>query len=451
MNIGFSKNKQMTKIQKRYQDMISCGDENRIRTAVKEFGTTDTTVNQSLQTVRHSISYTNRIKSSLTVIKPRNKAAFLMTASTIPENKNIDIEPVDIMEEVIPEKSYSSEPRKETKTDKIVSEVVSPIYSETKTIQIGVLNLKEIDSYGDLCRKYNLPSWQFTAFDSQTGGAWISYSFEMNRVRQNEFAMSISKHLTSCGILVDQINLEFCDDAINYNSHLGKFHRLLEDNFYSSSRVHTGSMLLQESESFIIQYNYKMNFDASLNLPPNQLICRQYGSDFGPEVLKFKPVVLDKNQTAKARYLVGLKMMAGLFGAFAGLVRLRSRKSGRVRSTKISNNANTAGTNTTKIKLSKPSVPNFGIESRPQSTAPVNNKFEYISLKDMNWKRPREKQINIDARMNKVRNRQELISRAKELLAQKRSIAELKSTLQMTEGELSMLSQNITFSDLERN
>ncbi len=260
--------------------------------------------------------------------------------------------------------------------------------------------------------------------------------------------MSISKHLTSCGILVDLINFELCNDAINFDSHLGNFHRLLEDNFYSTRRINSISKLLETSESFIIQYNYKMNFNASLNLPPNQLICRQYGNNFGPGILKFKPVVLDKNQTARARYLVGLKMMAGMFGAIARSIRFR-RKSGRVKSTKNTNKTYTAQT-----KLSKPLMPNFGIETTPQmqrGAAPVNNKFEYISLKDMNWERPKEKQIKMDARANKVRNRQELINRAKELLAQKRSIAELKSMLPMTEGELSMLSRNITFSDKERN
>ena len=453
MNMGFSKNKQITQSQKRRQNMVGYDEENGIGIAVNEFGKTDTTVNQSLRTVRHSLLNNNRIKSSLTVIKPRNKASYLTSASTISKHQNIDIEPVDIIENVLSELPTTSEPKIETETEKIIPEVVFPLYSETKTIQIGVLNLKEIDSFGDLCQKYNLPSWQLTAFDSQTGGAWISYSFEMSREKQNEFAMAISKHLTFCGILVDKINYELCDETMNFDSRLGKFHNLLEDNLYSSIGVKTVSKLLEESESFVIQYNYKMNFDASLNLPPNQLICRQYGNDFGPEVLKFKPVVLDKNQTAKARYLVGLRIMAGLFAAIAGSVRFR-KISGRARSSKIPNNANTAGTNTAKIKPSKPSMPNLGIESTmqmPRTAAPVNNKFEYISLKNMNWERPKEKQIKLDTRTNKVRNRQELISRAKELLAQKRSIAELKNRLPMTEGELSMLSKNITFSDTERN
>ncbi len=448
MNIGFSKNKQMTKIQKRHQDMVSCDEENGIRTAVKEFGKTDTMINQSFRNVRNSISNTNRIKSKLTVIKPRNKASYLTSASSISEHQNIDIEPADIMEEVLPEKSYASESKKESKTEKIIPEVALPKYSDTKTIQIGILNLKEIDNFGDLCQKYNLPSWQFTAFDPQTGGAWISYSLEMNREKQNEFAMSISKHLTSCGVLIDQINFELCNDTINYDSHLGKFHRLLEDDFYSSSGINSISKLLAESESFIIQYNYKMNFDASLNLPPNQLICRQYGNNYGPGVLRFKPVVLSNNLSCGARYLMGLKMMARMFGAIVGSIRLR-RKSGRVRITENSNKVNTV-----KTKISNPLMSIVKIETTPQmprSAVPVNNKFEYISLKDMNWERPKEKQIKMDARTNKVRNRRELIGRAKELLAQKRSMAELKSMLPMSEGELSMLNQNITFSDTERN
>ncbi len=158
MNIGFSKNKQMTKSQKRHHDMVSCDEENGIRTAVKEFGKTDTTVNQSFRNVRNSIINNNRIKSSLTVIKPRNKASFLTAAATISVNKNIDREPVDIVEEILPELPITSEPTKTIKTEKIVPEVVSPLYSETKNIQIGSLDLREIDSFGDLCQKYDLPS-----------------------------------------------------------------------------------------------------------------------------------------------------------------------------------------------------------------------------------------------------------------------------------------------------
>jgi len=101
-----------------------------------------------------------------------------------------------------------------------------------------------------------------------------------------------------------------------------------------------------------------------------------------------------------------------------------------------------------------PLPPKAGLETTSQTRQGIestDNEFEYINLKNMNWEKHRDKQAKTDTKTSKVRNRQELINRAKELLAQKRSIAELKSTLPMTEGELSMLSQNIMFGDKERN
>ena len=446
MNIGFSKNKQITRGEKRRQKMVYLDEKNEIKSAVKRFGTSDNSVTLPDQNFLNSISNQNRIKSSLTVIKPRNKRSFLAPAPTVSENKNIEIEPVEIMEEVLPEVPVITESNNEITTEKIVPEVVGRQNFETRTIQIGLLNLSEIESFGDLCQKYNLPSWQLTAFDPQTGGAWINYSNEMSPEKQNEFSIVIAKHLASFGILDDKIKFELCYDATNSDSHLGQFHCKLEDNFYSSIEVKSLSKLLRESELFMTRYNYKINFEGPLTLPPNQLICRLYGIESAAEILTFKPTVLDKNKVSRARYLIGLRMMAGMLTSIGRSVRFRRNGIRTAVSAKIANKINAK-----KAKSSASSIKDNSKAIIPNRTVPSQNKFEFISLKNMNWEKPEARQIKSVAATSKIRNRQELISRAKELLAQKRSITELKNTLPMTEGELTLLSKNITFSDKERN
>ncbi|MCP4704947.1 MAG: hypothetical protein GY865_10080, partial [candidate division Zixibacteria bacterium] len=293
----------------------------------------------------------------------------------------------------------------------------------------------------------------------------------------------LSKHLYSNNILPEQINFKVNYDSAILNilrqadtekseeyldqyfdgrvivrnrlserdSELNRFHYLLEDNFYNSVKVKSVSKLLEQAESFLIRYNYNENYNSSLNLPPNQLICRQYGGDFGPELLKFKPILLKKNRASTARYLIGLKMMAGLFTSMAGSVISRKNRVKRIGKIGITNPIQKANTIT---ELPKPLPPKTRIkttEKQLQDSKSIENKFEYISLNKMNWEKPEGRQIENDSRTGIGRNRKELIHRAKELLAQKRSIAELKKTLPMTEGELSMLSQNITISDKERN
>ncbi len=484
MNIGFSQNRQLTKSQKQRLDMVNFAEENGISAAVKEFGITYKTVNLWINRYRREgiagladrprrngrapVVHTNRLKSRLTIMKPRNRVSFLSTSSILPKDNEIKPNPVDMTEEIMPEPPTVLEPVKEFAVRKTLPDTISPRHfkTDTKTIQIGLLNLEKIDSYGDLYQKYNLPSWQFTAFDPQTGGAWIAYSFEIGWEQQDGFFKILSKHLSSHGILSNQINFELCyDSAIleksgqaniakteesleQYfsggvvvksgtsfkDSEINRFHCLLEDNFYLSLRVRTVSKLMEKAEAFLLRYNYKENFESPLNLPPNQLICRQYGNNHDPEILKFRPIVLEKNQVSKVRYLIGLRMIAGLFTSIVASVLTRRKRVIRV--------------------TSMPLPPKARLETIPQTLRGIesnDNKFEYISLKNMNWEKPRDKQIETDAKTSKVRNRQELINRAKELLAQKRSIAELKNTLPMTEGELSMLSQNITFSDKERN
>lgn len=422
-------------------------------------------------------------KSRLTVIKPRNKALFLSNSSTLPEKRKIIPESVDVIEQIISEPTTEIELKNEHRLEEKLAEIVSPKYSESysKIIQIGLLNLNEIDNFGDLIRKYELPSWQFTAFDPQTGGAWIACSYEINQDKQNEFLKLLSKHLISFGVSPDQINFELCYDSIIakklgqvetskteqnlqpffsghvtrqksesvHCSQLNRFHRLLEENFYHSTRVRKVSKLLEKAESFLVQYNYKKNYKAPLELPPNQLLCRQFGNDIGPEILKFKPLVLMGDKAGRARYLIGLKMIAGLFNSMAGSILLGKKRLGRIRKTKSAKKVSTVN-----AKLSKPLMPDVRNESKPltiQIAKSADNNFEYISLKNMKWEKPEEKQAETVVKIGQVRNRQELINHAKDLLAQKRSIAELKKTLRMTEGELSMLRENMTFNNIERN
>jgi len=507
MNIGFSQNSQLTKNRKRRLEMVNFAEENGISATVKEFKTTYKTVNLWITRYRREgiagladrvrqngqipEICTNRSKSKLTILKPRNKASYLSAASALPEDEEIKAEPVAIAEKIIPEQPSVSKRQKEIIPVRRLPEVVTPRYAnnDSKTIQIGLLNLKETDRFGDLCRRHDLPSWQFTAFDSQSGGAWIAYTYEIDRASQNEFLTAVSKHLVSHGISLNQVKFELCYDAAisdkwgqadtiktaenpehrfpgqivitnglsEHGSPLNRFHRLLEDKFYSSLSVNSVSKLLKKAESFMLQYNYKENFGAMLNLPPNQLICRQSGDNFDPEILKFKPLVLKKNRTDKARYLVGLRMMAGLFSSLAGSILSRRKRVGITRGIQIAKEANLAknakkAKKANEVKRTTKEVSN-SLSSRAMidtagQTGPtvrvVNNKIEFISLKNMNWEKPREKKAETDTGTVKVR-------RAKELLAQKRSIAELKSRLPMTEGELSMLSRNMTFSDRERN
>ncbi len=469
MNIGFSQNRQLINSRKRRLDMVNFAEENGISAAVKEFGITYKTVNlwidryrreemagladQPHRNGRDPVIRTNRPKSRLTIMKPRNRVSFLSASPIIPKDNEIKPDPIDLTEEIMPEPPTILEPGKEIIIEKTSPKNVSPrhLRTDTKTIQIGLLNLKKIDSFGDLCQKYNLPSWQFTAFEPQTGGAWIAYSFEIGWEQQNEFIKILSKHFLSHGILPNQISFELgynsaileklgqvdmakTEESPDRDFKLNRFHRLLEDNFYLSLRVRTVSKLMEKAESFLLRYNYKENFESPLNLPPNQLVCRQYSNNHDPEILKFKPIVLEKNQAGKVRYLIGLRMIAGLLTSIVGSV--LSRRKRVIKGT------------------SMPLPPKAGLETTSQTRQGIestDNEFEYINLKNMNWEKHRDKQAKTDTKTSKVRNRQELINRAKELLAQKRSIAELKSTLPMTEGELSMLSQNIMFGDKERN
>lgn len=198
MNIGFSQNSQLTKSQKRCLEMVNFAGENGISATVKEFGTTYKTVNLWITRYRRDgiagladrarqngqipEICTKRSKSKLTIIKPRNKASYLSAASTLPEDAEIKAEPVDMAEKIIPEPLSVSTTQKEMTPVRRLPEVVTGRYSniDLKTIRIGLLNLGEIDDFGDLCRKHDLPSWQFTAFDPQSGGAWIAYTFEID-------------------------------------------------------------------------------------------------------------------------------------------------------------------------------------------------------------------------------------------------------------------------------
>ncbi|RKX21764.1 MAG: hypothetical protein DRP51_03645 [Candidatus Zixiibacteriota bacterium] len=483
MNIGFSRNWQLTNSQKRRLDMVNFAEENGVSAAVKEFGTTYKTVNLWINRYRREgiagladrprrngqtrAVCTNRSRSKLNIMKPRNRLSFVSATPAVPEDKEIKPAPVDIVEEIMAEPPRELRSRKEITVEKAVSEIVSARHSKTdiKTIQIGLFNLDTIDSFGELCQKYNLPSWQFTAFDSQTGGAWIAYSYEISRELQIEFLKTLSKHFSTHGILSNQINFELCyDSAISgklkqtdtakteespdhyfsgdmvvtngasfRDSGINGFHRLLEDNFYYALRVKTVSNLLARADEFLLRYNYKKNFESPLNLPPNQLTCREYGNNYGPEILRYKPVLLKNNQANKARYFIGLKMIAGLFASIVGSVLSKRKKALRI--------------------TSRPLPPNTGITTTPQTLPGTESadKFEYINLKNMNWGKPRDKKTETAVKAGGVRNRQEIINRARELLAQKRTITELKNMLPMTEGELSLLSQNITLSNEERN
>ena len=460
MNIGFSQKKQLNNNKKRRLEMVT---------------------------------RTNQTKSRLTVIKPRNKALFVGAVLETPEIKNIKTAPIKLREEIIPEQENKQESKQEIIIEKRLPEPLTRRFIETeaetktniKTIQIGLLNLSEINRFGKLCQNYKLPSWQFTAFDPPTGGVWISYASAVDAEKQNSFIAALSRHLISCGLSPEQIKFELCYDSTiqnklgpdvtdstaagakqcfdgrmvvktdfaEQNYKINKLHNLFEDKFYQSVKVHSVPQLLKKVESFLVQYNYNENYEASLSLPANQLMCRQYGNKSGPNILRFKPLVLEMNQTGKIRYLLGLKMMAGLFSSMAGSVRSGSK---RIRNVKIIKRANRATIEnkvmTSKTKISKPLMSDRNIKpTAPIVTVkPVENKFEFISLKNMNWEKPAVKQFKSDSESSRVRNRRELINRAKYLLAQKRSIAELKKTLPMTEGELSMLSQNITLSDRER-
>ena len=78
---------------------------------------------------------------------------------------------------------------------------------------------------------------------------------------------------------------------------------------------------------------------------------------------------------------------------------------------------------------------------------------EFINLKE-NATRPRRSHrstASAPADGHKTRDRQEIIRLAKEMLAERKTSAEIRKTLKVTDGELSFLKQNMNLQGIVRN
>jgi len=407
-------------------------------------------------------------KSSLTLMRPRDKVRPALKfvphpiVPVIPEANLFSVDESTAPEEI--QQPFEIAPvriESENAADKIKIQSDSVTFKRpakiSQTIQIGILGLGDIDKIGEVFRGKNLPLWQFTAFDKVTGAAWLSFAHELEQSSLIAFVRYLSDNFNKTGKTTAQICIEFhfdmaigrnlnredynaireycsqhfaaaniCHDLPHDKSLLNEFHDTLIRKFYHSQKASTTGRLLDILHAYLLKYNFNDNNEAISDLPPYQLICQQEGGPFSREILSGKPIILDRNPGNGINYLSSLRLLAGSMIAFlSSAIAPRKKRlfiKSKLRSLRDINSANS---------LARQTV-------RPPETG-----YEYISLRDVAWKRPDENPVSPGKYSSKIRNRQEIINRALKLLAEKRPMAELKRDLPITEGEISMLQRNL--------
>jgi hypothetical protein len=407
-------------------------------------------------------------KSNLTLMKPRDKARVASKSVLRPAEpvfRKVSLSSTDEMtildairqsEEITP---IPNVPVRATVKDKIRSDSI--IFRQSanigQTIQIGVLNLGSLDKIGEMYQKKNLPLWQFTAIDKAAGAAWTALAYEFGCTQLNAFVKYLSDNFGNAGKTTTQTNIEFhfdimtgrrlnredydgikeycaqyfaaaaiCHDTFREESPLNEFHSAIIQKFYLSEEIAVSNKLLAALHTYLLRYNFNENYESTSDLPPYQLICRQEGGSCRQEILTGKPIVLDKNIGIGIKYLASLKLLVGGMIAFTASVIARRKRDLLI-----------------KLKPQPPHNNNSFNSLLPQTACPPETSCEYISLKDIAWRKSDENPVNSRKYSNKIRNRQEIIDRALKLLAEKRPMAELKRDLPITEGEISILSRNL--------
>jgi len=397
--------------------------------------------------------------SKLLVMKPRDKALIASSASERSSDdsdvrfKNSD--PNEISQELSPASTelVLNRPIERTLS---VPDHSNKLSIDHKIIQIGVQNLQEIENFNNLSLKHHLPVWQYTAYEVQSGAVWVSYSYQFGSDQLNRFVEKLSDHLQKSGISSNGIELQYkfesslrnrlsredlksirmnlkrlgyggCNlenSLLTKGSELEKFYLKMQERFYTNITVQNLSGLIKSVSEFLIKYNYTDKSESNYSLPPFQIISRLENGDCRSNVLKMKPSVLDKRQENRGRFLVCLKSITGSMSSFIGSAIIR-----RKREIVPTDSSTPASMNIVRIPKT-PHVKN------------LQSSYEYISFKDIKWKRLEGQPAPVNNNSKITRNRQEIIELAKKLLAERRPMAELKKALPITEGELSMLKQN---------
>ncbi|GEM_PF-2543792 len=327
----------------------------------------------------------------------------------------------------------------------------------TRLLIFDSLDLSELPQLKKFVASGKLPGWQLTALEASSGAAWVSFCYEMNAKTAATFLRNLAFHLKQNGIDINRIYT-----AVNPDSELGRLANLPggEDFTFpahqSFAGFHNGNLalfnprftsadfqnrqvkefyceplpgnprkFLDSAYAYILRSGYERKPGKSGMLPPFQTLCRMENGYCREDVLNFRPRILDFYQRQKA---TSKGRIRGIFGAMASLM-----KTAFVRPKGES-------PQTAEPSEKEPSQPILIPTAKADKSNEIN--AEFMNLRNIDWKNAPSRPIET-SRPDRRRNRQEIIERARAMLAARAGDAELKSALAITDGELALIKQRM--------
>ncbi len=324
----------------------------------------------------------------------------------------------------------------------------------TRLLQIEVLSLVSLPGLASAVRENSgIPAWQVTALDIDSGAAWVAFSHQLDAGAVRGFIRNLTAHWERHGLSarnfsvvlnpkgellhrLDSSSLPEIKEIIRKKfaacrisafrnesgDKLGEFHTRLARELYAHPETGNIRRFLDTVHAYILRNGYERKLEDGRGLPPYQILSRLEGGRCHEGILNLRPPILDKSRRPE---VPGLVLCKNILTGLSGLL-FESMKTHWQRLT------------TAKSKPAPADKPVIIPRLKSKAAAPG----QFVSLKNISWKsapgRPSGNNNSIISR-----NRAEVISQAREMLAQNMADADLKATLPITEAELALIRQSM--------
>ena len=192
-------------------------------------------------------------------------------------------------------------------------------------IQVDVKYLDDIEEFYQDWRLLHLPRYEFTARDVRTGMTFFSYGYEKSNLNASYFVEYVLLHLKrfgfSCGKITIQTDngsefvsppnskkksmfektvesfgaklVQIPPASPTFNSDVETFHRLIEDEFYTTERFASRKEFLAKAFCYKLYFNLLRKNRYKNNQTPNEILKMLNPKNHNNWIAVLQPIILD--------------------------------------------------------------------------------------------------------------------------------------------------------------
>jgi len=194
-----------------------------------------------------------------------------------------------------------------------------------EVVQVDVKYLDDIEEFYENWFLLHLPRFEYTARDVRTGITFFSYAYEKTNLNASYFIEYVLLHLQRFGFPPQQITIQTDNGtefvappkskkvsmfektvasfgaklvqippaSPTFNSDVETFHRLIEDEFYTTEHFDSRNNFIAKSFCYQIYFNLIRKNRYKKNQTPNKILENINQNKHNPRVSCLNPIILD--------------------------------------------------------------------------------------------------------------------------------------------------------------